>query len=140
MLPKFRVWYNVDEGKMYPVQSIRTNKDGSVTVNATDNPDDWNPILVSGKWQTGYLMISTGLKDINGIDIFEGDIIKCGTLIGTVIFDKTRWVIELKNPIPEMEIGVVSLSPNSNKNTEVIGNIYENGYAGIRKKSHQKWR
>ncbi len=75
MLPKFRVWHNVHEGKMYPVQSIRTNNDKSITVNATDDPDSWNPLQVSGKWQVGYLMQFTGLKDKNGKEIFEGDIL-----------------------------------------------------------------
>ena len=75
MIPKFRVW-QIDEKKMYPVQLIRTNSDGSLTVNATDNSDDWNPIQVSGKWKAGKLMLYAPLYDKNNKQLCEGDIVQ----------------------------------------------------------------
>lgn len=145
MLPKFRVWYNVHEGKMYPIQSIRTNKDGSITVNATDDPDDWNPIQVSGKWQTGYLMQFVGLKDKNGTEIYEGDILRFHQL---VLFSRNGGekyeIVEAEviwyegYGLPGFTLKVVGkhhLHTLDATKGEIIGNIYENGCKGIRKKS-----
>jgi uncharacterized phage protein (TIGR01671 family) len=122
---KFRVWYNVHEGKMYPVQSIHTNKDGSITVNATNNPEEWNPIQISGKWQTGYLMQFTGLLDENDKEIYEGDILTHKDKdIHVVEYNCCRWSARLVKHISS-RWPAQYLDCNW-MHWEVIGNIYEN--------------
>ncbi len=113
---KFRVWYNAHEGRMYPVMGIRINADGSLTVNATDNHDNWNPVQVSGKWQVGYLMQAIGRTDKNKIEIFEGDIVDCSRYGGEIY----RVVIKDIRNIPQEMFG------SSLDYIEVVGNIFEN--------------
>jgi len=87
---KYRVWDFVNK-KMLPVCLIRRNADGSITVNATDNIDCWNPIQVSGKHKNGELLRYIGLKDKNKIDISEGDFLgdpKNQQDIGLVVADQ----------------------------------------------------
>lgn len=83
MIPKFKVW-NTKDNRMHPVCLIRTNADGSTTVNATDNPDEWNPVQVSGKWKEGELLMSTGLPDRKGNEAYEDDILQDVELRPTV--------------------------------------------------------
>ena len=102
---------------MYPVMGIQINADGSWTVNATDNRDNWNPVQVSGKWQVGYLMQAIGRTDKNKKEIFEGDIVDCTRYKGEEIY---RVVIKDIRYIPQEMFG------SSLDSIEVVGNIFEN--------------
>ena len=119
MIPKFRAWKKAGK-ELGRVGQITFELDGSVS-----------HVLFKGKFldfnvpiNEIILMQSTGLKDKNGKEIFEGDILgtKDGLLNGVVEYrsDLGMWTNSL------IRYNNFERLCNVANSREIIGNIYEN--------------
>jgi uncharacterized phage protein (TIGR01671 family) len=104
---KFRAWCN---GKML-------NDNEIIIVNGTAR--EYNHGDLTG-FSESHLMQYTGLKDKNGVEIYEGDILKPKSYhpISEIFFMNGSWKVQGRYS----KIGVGSWA----NQTEVIGNIYQN--------------
>lgn len=121
MIPKFRAWDKEHDEMLYPddVDKIyfEITVDGIVTYDMRYilPYDDIPPYLDT------VIMQSTGLRDKNGKEIFEGDIVKYWENIGYIEFYQGSWVINWNDG------SLFDLYDNDN-NLEVIGNIYSHSH------------
>lgn len=119
MIPKFRAW-DKETQAMNGMAEIYRNKKQEIEL----HPRDENIIL----------MQSTGLKDKNGVKIFEGDIVKTTRFlgrsdevggfyeydkefIGIVKYLEGAWLIDTGNDAVHLWTEI--------EENEVIGNVYE---------------
>lgn len=125
---KFRAWDKENE-EMVRVDGICLNHNVFDTKNYIygSRPhfiDEHNDLHLT---EECVLMQYTGLKDKNGVDIYEGDIIKYGKNIFLIVYSENiaSFTVDFKRTDKK-----VNCYPNVNKGTmlsaEVIGNIYTN--------------
>lgn len=107
---KFRAW-DKETKTMNGMAEIYRNRNQEIEL----HPRDENIIL----------MQSTGLKDLNGVEIFEGDIVRFFDSLYTVFYDIKEGSYRLK---PHDDRWVVDYMSNfsSEESLEIVGNIYEN--------------
>ncbi len=111
---KFRVWDQVKEQMLKP-QAISFDTQTSVPFAVIAPGRSWEPI---GKFE---LLQWTGFSDENGIDVFEGDLVKISSVIYKIIWNETLATFEL------VELGSSSRRIISTiKCGNVIGNEFQN--------------
>ena len=116
---EFRAWLK-DEKKMIDVKAVDFDENGDVF--SVNYPE--------GKSYCGYdrdnieLMQYTGLKDKNGVKIFEGDIVCVEDEICYVAWSEYYSAFVLR--FTDCECNEDMLGDFESKYLEAIGNIYEN--------------
>ena len=121
MVPKFRAWWIQDEvmTHIYTLEFLQ----GGIRVS-------------DGCWHEKFLgdevilMQSTGLKDKNGVEIFEGDIVNYDdgefSYIGSVKKDYYQFYINGIEPVDSYDFIDVSNTFDGTTSLTILGNIYEN--------------
>ena len=116
MIPKFRAW-DKRENTMRDVAVLHFTKGGKVnSIEYWKTPSE----LKSYHVRNLVLMQSTGLKDKNGVEIFEGDIgwDDHQEVHGQVIFENGAFKYEWENISEDLF--------EATDDIEIVGNIHEN--------------
>ncbi|MGX7077458.1 YopX family protein [Globicatella sanguinis] len=127
MIQRFRAWHI---HKQIMCEVIRIDfKQGIVTLDL--EPDDDEYYWTETDWNTSHviLMQSTGLKDKNNKEIFEGDIVIAWSQGIKGAFEINRRVDGLWLLYPAWKDGqfwYLSPTEDGQETCEVIGSIYEN--------------
>ena len=116
MIPKFRAW-DKRECEFVPyLRNIVLKHDGTIEGIGYEMPHEG---IVYNDISYFELMQSTGLKDKNGVEIYEGDILK-----GPMDFGPAGFVQSVA-PVSYHKINGYQLHYFLLEHTEVIGNVYE---------------
>ena len=122
MKPEFRAWTEEGKAMYYDVYPF---KDGTLLLSYDGIAFDEVPA------SDFILMQSTGLKDKNGKEIFEGDVVKykvgCNTFTEEVVYDKNFAGFGVRDANTDIILTFWVLAENVDLSSlEVIGNIYKN--------------
>lgn len=125
---KFRAYFEQYERMIDNIGIINQNM---ILVDFTNN-GELESIFITDKI---HVMQSTGLKDKNGKEIYEGDIVNCGYLFDGSPFDELDEYEEEKGIVKFLNCGFnIKFKNDTNlfidimescEDIEVIGNIYE---------------
>lgn len=124
MIPKFRAW-DKDSKVMREIQHLVWAEDNLIAHCPPRGHEfsEWFTVILNG-WEY-QLMQSTGLKDKNGVEIFEGDVVKPDRGEPFVV----KHFIEGQGVIKNADVSITGHSFEgiySGEELEVLGNIHEN--------------
>ena len=128
MIPKFRAWDNDEECMVYQ------SDNGDEYIWDIGAYDVWICYICDGEIPEQILMQSTGLKDKNGVEIFEGDVVLFSISDDFGHFDGEKAIVQASEFHSGLVCKLVNLDleyrifydPVFHTDYEVIGNIYEN--------------
>lgn len=132
MIPKFRAWYVLEEemiNEILMISFVRKEIIGKFSDGSTSVPLKFED---KRNGEDVILMQSTGLKDKNGKEIFEGDIIAIEVddteaPINAKIFQNSKIGMLMFHVFEDNEdVPMVELLEDNSVAFAVIGNIYEN--------------
>ncbi|MEO1768289.1 YopX family protein [Candidatus Enterococcus ferrettii] len=124
MITKFRAWDKKDKD-IKEVTSIDWSLDIVEFLNGA----------IEREFDSVIIMQSTGLKDKNGVEIFDGDIVKVSVHNGFDYYDNEVCVVRKSrfhsglvciNPSTDMECRIFNKDFLEDYQYEVVGNIHEN--------------
>ena len=130
MIPKFRAWDVLAEkmiDEILMISFVRKEIIGKFSDGSTSVPLKFED---KRNGEDVVLMQSTGLKDKNGKEIFEGDILACKTddeVINLNIFwDEEHALFMFESKKYNEQEPLAELVEDNTYPFEIIGNIYEN--------------
>ncbi|EOA3442762.1 YopX family protein [Enterococcus hirae] len=131
MIPKYRVW----DKKTETIQEIESISFKEKKLVIDQKSVTWFNSDYIRNFDEAALMQSTGLKDKNGVEIFEGDVVSVSVRNGFDYLDNKVCIV--KNSIDysglvcatvdeDLEYQIFNTELFEEYTYEVIGNIYEN--------------
>lgn len=124
MIPKFRAYDGGSLSCMYQPDEVMVGNGDIWIIDEDSDAGEW---IVNNDLN---LMQSTGLKDKNGKEIFEGDILACKTddevINANVFWDEEHALFMFESKKYNEQELLAELVEDNTYPFEIIGNIYEN--------------
>lgn len=130
MIPKYRAWYVLAEemiNEILMISFVRKEIIGKFSDGSTSVPLKFED---KRNGEDVILMQSTGLKDKNGKEIFEGDILAVETddetLNVNVFWDENHALFMFESKKYNEKEALAELLEDNSYPFEIVGNVYEN--------------